>query len=134
MPTSIRASVIDGGPDMAPKPPIARKRPGGAGALLGHARAAPTWPPNPQSLGAPRGTRGAPRSQGVDGEVEHDGQMIGADALADEPSVDAHAGGDEGMIDRDLHHRQPGRPRGLDASSPARIAKTSVAQEIPERR
>jgi len=58
--------------------------------------------------------------------------MIRADAITDESSMDAHAGRDEGVIDRDLDHRQPGRPRGLHAASQSRIAKTGIAQEIPE--
>src|SRR2546428_6623705 len=49
---------LDGGLDMAPKPPNARSGPGNpcrSPTYMG----APTWPPYPPTLGAARGTRAA---------------------------------------------------------------------------
>src|SRR5947209_1734560 len=49
---------------MAPNPPYARGRPGGAVTALDIARSfrgAPIWPPNPPTLGPPRRSRDGPR-------------------------------------------------------------------------
>src|SRR5213078_3320526 len=58
------ALIEGGGSEMAPTPPDARGAPGNLwrssiSRLL--KVGAPTWPPHPPTLGAPRGTRGAPR-------------------------------------------------------------------------
>ena len=65
-------------------------------------------------------------------KVENNGQMIRADTPAHKTAMDAHTRRDQGVIDGDLRHRQPGRPSGLDAASQSRIAKTCVAQELLE--
>src|SRR5438445_6403276 len=53
------------GPRHGPHTPQRSSRPGGAVALLDHACVvgAPTWPPHPPTLVAPRRSRGAPRSR-----------------------------------------------------------------------
>ena len=68
----------------------------------------------------------------VHGKVEHDGQMIRADASTDKARMDTHTRRDQGVIDRDLRQWQPGGPGRLDAASQSRIAKTCVAQELLE--
>src|SRR5712664_3409411 len=57
--------VGHGGPEMAPKPPFARRAPAEPwrASITVAGDGAPRWPPNPPSLVAPRRSRGAPRSQ-----------------------------------------------------------------------
>src|SRR5438094_2474514 len=64
--TPWRSSGTRERPRNGPQTPSVRKRPGQAVALLGHPRAAPKWPPNPQRSEAPRPRRGAPRPYSTD--------------------------------------------------------------------
>src|SRR5262245_53086 len=67
-----RARAWPGGPEMAPQTPKRSSRPGEAGSLLGRARGlgAQKWPPNPQTLVAPRQSRVAPRARAWPGGPE----------------------------------------------------------------
>src|SRR5712664_953210 len=92
--------VGHGGPEMAPKPPFARRAPAAPSRapLTVAGDGAPRWPPNPPSLVAPRRRRGAPRSQS---------QVMGP---RDGPQTPLRSSRPGGAVAR-LDHSRDGAPR-----------------------